>query len=93
MPAADIKAIVFRTTQLEATKSFFEHVLQLGITEMSPQHFVVHAKGIRLVFLESVKGFEIELYLHKKTGLHLTTNAFENCKDPNGINIISFYKK
>jgi hypothetical protein len=68
MMAASIKAIVFKTAQLNATKHFFKTVLGFQIKETSTQHFVVHSKGIRLVFIESGKGFEIELFVNDKSG-------------------------
>jgi catechol-2,3-dioxygenase len=94
MPS-DIKAIVFKTTQLKATKDFFENILKLQIKESSARHFVLYSKSIRVVFVETPNDFEVEMYVNDKTN-HLTaaltgetTDAlFRSYKDPNGIHVI-----
>lgn len=94
--AAGIKAIVFKTTQLDATRQFFESVLRLPLKEVSPQHFVVHSKGIRMVFLNTDKEFEVEFLVNEKpqnnqeTKLKGEPTCFSSCKDPNGISIVVF---
>jgi len=93
--ASRIKAIVFKTKQLQATRNFFNSIPGLRISEASAQHFVVHSKGIRLVFLESANGFEIELYVQDGAGKDtkeikpdLSSADFSSYKDPNGITIV-----
>jgi hypothetical protein len=94
MPAK-IKAIVFKTPQLNASRVFFESVLKRPVNESSERHFVIYSKNIRLVFVESTSGFDVEMYL--KGGLEnapeklLPDSAipgFESYTDPNGIRII-----
>lgn len=76
-----IKAIVLRTQKLSATKLFFENDLGFRIKEFSHQHFVVHTKGLRILFLESETELEPELYI--ETDMINCTNQI----DPNGIKL------
>jgi hypothetical protein len=45
----EIKAVVFKTSQLKATKEFFVSKLGIAIEESSITHFVIHSKKIRLL--------------------------------------------
>ena len=92
---AAIKAIVFKTTQLKATKAFFENVLKLPIKESSVRHFVIYSKRIWLVFVESLHDFEVAMYLNDKSNpfseeiqIEPTVPALKSGKDSNGISII-----
>lgn len=79
-----IVSVVLRTKNLNSTKLFFENHLGFKIKECSLQHFVIHSKGVRIVFLETETEFETELYIEANT---------INCTrliDPNGIKL--FYK-
>lgn len=94
MPAA-IKAIVFKTAQLKETKQFFESALQLKIKETSARHFVIYSKGIRIIFIESSKQFDVEIYISSTGNLDLEERqfnllqaGFKRYTDPNGITII-----
>jgi catechol-2,3-dioxygenase len=58
-----IISVVLRTKILDTTKLFFENNLGFKIKEYSHQHFVIHTKGIRIVFLESETELEPELYI------------------------------
>jgi catechol-2,3-dioxygenase len=77
-----IKAIVLRTQKLSATKLFFENDLGFRIKEFSHQHFVVHTKGLRILFLQSENEFGVELYIVSESG------NFTSLKDPNDIKIV-----
>jgi hypothetical protein len=94
MPA-NIKAVVFKTPQLKASRVFFETVLKLPVNESSAKHFVIYSKRLRLVFVESISDFEVEIYVNDKMKnlapeslADLTIPGFENYKDPNGIRVI-----
>jgi catechol-2,3-dioxygenase len=94
MPA-DIKAIVFKTTQLKATKDFFENILKLQIKESSARHFVLYSKSIRMVFVETPNDFEVEMYINDKSIQNakemppgIAIADFKSYKDPNGMRII-----
>lgn len=94
MPAI-IKAIVLKTQQLQETKEFLENVLHFSVKESSAQHFVLWSKSIRLVFMESQRGFETEIYANEsadefveKKQMNFREADFKNYKDPNGIHII-----
>ncbi len=78
-----LKAVVFRTARLKETKSYFADQLGLGIKEYSPTHFVIHSKGIRVVFIESETDLKVELYFSKSNSESLTV-----LEDPNQIKII-----
>jgi catechol-2,3-dioxygenase len=78
-----LKAIVFKTSRLRETQAFFETTLGMKIEESSITHFVVYAKGIRILFVESNSGLEVEFYLTKKSTEGLTVQ-----EDPNQIKII-----
>jgi catechol-2,3-dioxygenase len=78
-----LKAIVLKTSRLKETQDFFETSLGMKIEESSITHFVIHAKGIRVLFVESNNGMEVELYLTKKSAEGLTVQ-----EDPNHIKII-----
>jgi hypothetical protein len=94
----EIKAIVFKTPRLQATKEFYATKLGLVIKEYSATHFVIHSKGIRLLFVDGDHDFEVELYVRKKLGasvenkliLHSmhSNSRLSNDEDPNGIKII-----
>ena len=94
----ELKAVVFRTSKLKETKDFFVSVPGLVIKESSVTHFVIHSKGIRLLFVESGNDLEVELYLSKSVSLsdennltlHTTPkiSGLAICEDPNGIKII-----
>ena len=78
-----LKAIVLKTPQLKETLSFFVDQLGFAVKEFSPTHFVIHTKGIRILFVESNNGLEIELYLTEKSAKELCVQ-----EDPNHIKII-----
>jgi hypothetical protein len=78
-----IRAVVFRTCKLAATKAFFIGELGFPIRESSPTHFVIHSKGIRLLFVESAGEPEVEIYLGNTAAERLTV-----LEDPNHIKII-----
>jgi hypothetical protein len=78
-----LKAIVLKTPLLKETLSFFVDQLGFTINESSPTHFVIHAEGIRVLFVESGNGQEIELYLIQKSAKELSVR-----EDPNHIKII-----
>jgi catechol-2,3-dioxygenase len=78
-----LKAVVFKTSRLKETQDFFEMTLAMKIEESSITHFVVYAKGIRILFVESNSGLEVEFYLTKKSTEGLTVQ-----EDPNQIKII-----
>lgn len=80
--ASNLKSVVLRTKKLSTTKLFFENVLGFKIKESSHQHFVVHTKGVRIVFMESETELDIELYIDSAT-----INS-ANLTDPNGIKLI-----
>jgi hypothetical protein len=87
--AVEIKAVVFKTCNLKATKEFFASTLRITIKESSTTHFVIHSKGIRLLFVESDKDFEVELYTSSKAEELIAKNSeIRKCEDPNGIKII-----
>lgn len=87
--ATKIKAIVFRTSQLKATKEFFTAKLGFIIKESSVTHFVIHSKSIRILFIESKKDFEVELYLSSKVEQSVAKDqGLKKCEAPNGIKII-----
>jgi hypothetical protein len=93
----ELKAVVFRTSKLKETKDFFVE-LGMAIKESSVTHFVIHSKGIRLLFVESDNDLQVELYLSKSLSrshennltLHSSTKnpGLTICEDPNGIQII-----
>ena len=78
-----LKAVVFKTSSLRETQAFFETTLGMKIAESSITHFVVYEKGIRILFVESNSGLEVEFYLTKKSTEGLTVQ-----EDPNKIKII-----
>jgi hypothetical protein len=87
--AIEIKAVVFKTCNLKATKEFFASTLGITIKESSTTHFVIHSKGIRVLFVESDKDFEVELFTSNKAEQLVTTKSgIRKCEDPNGIKII-----
>lgn len=77
-----IKAVVLRTQKLGATKLFFTNRLGFKIKEFSHQHFVIHTNGLRIVFLQSEKEFDVELYIDSKS------ETFTRLKDPNNIKVV-----
>jgi len=78
-----LKAIVFRTSKLKETKDFFINVLGFVIKESSVTHFVIHDKGLRILFVEQAGLLETEIYLNNKPAGNLRT-----LEDPNQIKII-----
>ena len=78
-----LKAVVLKTHRLKETQNFFETKLGMKIEESSIRHFVIYAKGIRILFVESNKDLEPELYLTKKSAGGITLH-----EDPNKIKII-----
>ena len=78
-----IKAVVFRTPRLAATRAFFIDQLGFLIREYSTTHFVIHSKGIRLLFVEASGDPEVEIYLDNTSVEKLTV-----LEDPNHIKII-----
>lgn len=82
--APRVNSVVLRTQYLSTTKLFFESCLGLRIKEASAKHFVLHTKGLRLVFLDSDSDFGIELYVDVKKESPTTPGCFQ---DPNGIRI------
>ncbi|WP_291143896.1 hypothetical protein [Flavobacterium sp. UBA7680] len=92
--ASEIKAIVFKTPLLKATKLFFENI-GFQIKETSLMHFVIYSKNLRLVFLKSERDFEIELYTNEKESSEkcltekCNEHSFETSEDPNKIKVIT----
>lgn len=80
---AHFKAIVIKTPLLRETHMFFTEQLGFTVKESSPTHFVIYSKTIRVLFIESNDGMEIELYLAKNPGEKLLF-----MEDPNHIKII-----
>jgi hypothetical protein len=78
-----LKAIVFKTPHLKETLAFFIDQLGFIIKEASPTHFVIHSKGIRILFVESNDDMEIELYLIQRS----TKEIFVQ-EDPNHIKVV-----
>jgi hypothetical protein len=78
-----LKAVVFKTSRLRETQAFFETTLGMKIEESSITHLVIHTKDIRILFVESNSGPEVEFYLTKKSTEGLTIQ-----EDPNQIKII-----
>jgi hypothetical protein len=80
--ASNIISVALRTQKLSATKLFFENNLGFKIKESSYKHFVIHTKGLRVVFIESENEFNVELYVDSKTVNHT------KLIDPNDIRIV-----
>ena len=80
---SQLKAIVLKTARLKETQAFFVDRLGFMINESSPTHFVIPAEGVRIFFVESNGGLEVECYLGPKSNKGL--NVLE---DPNQIRII-----
>jgi hypothetical protein len=80
-----IRAIVFRTPLLKETEMFFRDTLALTIRESSPTHFLIYARGIRIVFMETKEDPEVEIYLSSETQRQICI-----LKDPNLIKVIIF---
>jgi hypothetical protein len=78
-----LRAVVLKTPRLKETLSFFVNQLGFIIKESSPTHFVIHSKGIRILFVESNNGLEVELYLAHRISKELFVRD-----DPNHIKII-----
>ena len=78
-----LKAIVLRTPHLKETLAFFVGQLGFIIKESSPTHFVIHSKGIRILFVKSNSGMEVELYLTQRSAHEILIQ-----EDPNQIKII-----
>ena len=78
-----LKAVVFKTSRLKETMAFFTDQFGSVIHEFSPTHFVIYAKGIRIVFMYSEVEFEVELYFGTSAG-----KCSAILKDPNQIKII-----
>ena len=96
--SAELKAVVFRTSRLKETREFFISRLGLTVKESSTNHFVIHTKGIRLLFVESGNDLEVELYVSNeksyKAGDHIKVRSISKkpalaiLEDPNKIKII-----
>jgi catechol-2,3-dioxygenase len=86
MPA-ELKAVVFRTSKLKETKDFFINELGFIIKESSITHFVLQAKGIRILFVETGNDFNVELYVRKRLNA-AAKNKLTLHEDPNNIKII-----
>jgi hypothetical protein len=78
-----IKALVFKTCRLNETEIFFRDKLGLTVLESSPCHFVIHSKGVRILFMAGDKDMAVELYLREPA-----TAEFITLQDPNKIKII-----
>jgi len=78
-----LKALVLKTSRLKETLAFFIDQLGFIIKESSLTHFVIHSKGVRIVFIESKDELEVEFYLNKTLEESLTI-----LEDPNHIKII-----
>lgn len=78
-----LKAVVFKTSRLRETRTFFEETLGMPIEESSVTHFVVYSKGIRILFVESNGEAGVEFYLSKNPTEKLSVQG-----DPNQIKII-----
>jgi catechol-2,3-dioxygenase len=78
-----LKAVVLKTSRLRETQVFFGTSLGMKIEESSLTHFVIYAKGIRILFVESNDDLEVELYFTQKSVEGLTV-----LEDPNQIKII-----
>jgi catechol-2,3-dioxygenase len=83
----ELKAIVFRTSKLKETKDFFVAELGFVIKESSVTHFVIHTKGIRVLFIESGSDFNVELYVTTRLDAD-AKNKLTLHEDPNKIKII-----
>lgn len=77
-----LKSVVLRTPALSETKQFFEQSLGFRITEYSHQHFVLHSKEIRIVFMRSESHLEVEMYIDTKGEQPVYL------QDPNGIKVV-----
>ena len=78
-----LKAVVLKTCRLRKTQDFFETSLGMKIEESSITHFVIYAKGIRILFVESNDDLAVELYFTQKSAEGLSVQ-----EDPNQIKII-----
>lgn len=78
-----LKAIVLKTPRLKETLAFFSDELGCAIEESSPTHFVIYSEGVRVLFVESNSGLEVEFYLGPKS-----TRELSVLEDPNRIKII-----
>ena len=78
-----LKAVVLKTSQLKKTQDYFESTLGMKIDESSFSHFVIYAQGIRILFVESNNGLEVELFL-----THKSAHGLSVLEDPNQIKII-----
>jgi hypothetical protein len=79
-----LKALVLKTSLFRETQNFFEKKLGMKIEEFSASHFVIHTKGIRILFVASDTDLELEFYLTRGSIESLTVQS-----DPNQIKIIS----
>lgn len=78
-----LKALVLKTSRFSETQNFFERNLGMKIVESSASHFVIHTKGVRILFVASNHQLEVEFYLTRSIE-SLTVQA-----DPNQIKIVS----
>jgi catechol-2,3-dioxygenase len=83
-----LKAIVFKTARLRETRAFFKTVLGMKIKECSRTHFVIHDGEIRILFVESDTGPEVELYVFKKSSGNPVV-----LEDPNQNKVIVIQEK
>lgn len=51
--STDLKAVIFKTTELIETKKYFENVIGIKLKENSARHFVLLSKDIRVVFIQT----------------------------------------
>jgi hypothetical protein len=86
--SSELKAIVFKTTRLKETMNFFELVLGMKIEECSRMHFLIYRGDLRILFVRTDSGPEVEFYLTKKSGEGLSV-----LNDPNQIKIITICEK
>jgi hypothetical protein len=85
--ATQIKAVAFKTTQLQAIKEFFAAKLGFSIKESSPLHIVIHSRGLRILFVKSDEDDEVELYVAGNIPKTMDSPTGVN-EDPTPIKII-----
>ncbi len=55
-----LKSVVFKTNDLKKTREFFIHQLDVKVSESSMEHFVIHLKNIRVLFILSAEDSSTE---------------------------------
>lgn len=78
-----LKTVVLKTARFSETHEFFKKTLGMKIEESSVRHFVIYSEGIRILFVESNEGPELEFYLAQKS-----TGLLTVWEDPNQVKII-----